>query len=302
MSVQWNARNALWVSWPAGDDMEHLNVFIFFVLAQSLEAIRVNAQAGQPMSVFLTNVSIGKTAIDMLLEGQRYRLKESINAATTLRNTLNQIQSGTSGSPGLSEPLSPTETSQFLGNLGSFESALNTELGRAPIFFVKQKGVFDTSTLILKASMAYPDAIAERLPKDAISDTDEAGRCLAFSLGTAAGFHIARAVEAVIKGYMKAYGCPPLKDSQRNWGFYIRALTEHGAHAKVVAHLAQIKDLHRNPLIHPEVHLGLAEAVSLFAICTSAVQAMIADIERKLPSPDPMVMAMLPAHDAEAED
>jgi len=84
---------------------------------------------------------------------------------------------------------------------------------------------------------------------------------------------------------MVACACPEPKESQRNWGYYIRALTEKKADRKVIAHLEQIKDLHRNPLIHPEVHLQLAEAVTLFAICTSAIHAMVADMETKLPQP-----------------
>ncbi len=102
---------------------------------------------------------------------------------------------------------------------------------------------------------------------------------MAFDLPTAAGFHIARATESVITKAMGAFGCPQPKESQRNWGVYIKALEDAGASATLVHHLRQLKDLHRNPLIHPEVTLTQLEAQQLWSMCTSAMIAMITEID-----------------------
>ena len=52
--------------------------------------------------------------------------------------------------------------------------------------------------LIAEAPSVY-EGYADRLPDKAIEETRLAGRCLAFSLATAAGFHIARATESVVR-------------------------------------------------------------------------------------------------------
>ncbi len=106
---------------------------------------------------------------------------------------------------------------------------------------------------------------------------------------------MARATEAVIKKQMAAMGCPVPLLSQRNWGNYIKALKEAGANEKVVHCLEQIKTLHRNPLIHPDVTLTMPEALSLWAICASAIQAVVADIETRQEAPSPQIVAMLPS-------
>jgi hypothetical protein len=55
--------------------------------------------------------------------------------------------------------------------------------------------------------------------------------------------------------------------------------------AKVLAALQQIKDPHRNPLAHPEETLTLEEAVGLFGIVQSAVNAMLKEIPEIKPVP-----------------
>jgi hypothetical protein len=224
------------------------------------------------------------------------KLDESAATAWALRTTLDEIVQIHQGD---SEAILPDEKVQALNSaIQRFEVAVNIELSRAPIFHVSSKGVLDTRKLIFDAAGVY-EGYRTRLPEEAIQDTNQAGRCLAFALPTAAGFHIARATEAVMLAELTALKCPQPK--QRNWGSYIKLLEEHGANAKVVQHLRQIKDLHRNPLIHPEVTLTALEAQSLWALCTSCIQAMVADMEKLSAQPDSSISAMLPGP-ASAED
>jgi hypothetical protein len=46
-----------------------------------------------------------------------------------------------------------------------------------------------------------------------------------------------------------------------------------------VHHLEQLKELHRNPLIHPEVTLNQLEAQQLWSMCTSVMIALVKEIE-----------------------
>jgi hypothetical protein len=68
------------------------------------------------------------------------------------------------------------------------------------------------------------------------------------------------------------------KPKMRNWGTYIKNLKACGVNPKVVSILEQIKDLYRNPIIHPETRLDIEEALSLLGIAESAISAMVMDI------------------------
>jgi hypothetical protein len=108
------------------------------------------------------------------------------------------------------------------------------------------------------------------------------------------GFRIARATEAVIKQYMRAYDCASEKDGQRNWGQYARALEKAGANKLIVHHIDQLRELHRNPISHPEATLTQSEAVALHAMCQSVILAMVGDMESKRANPDPTIADMMP--------
>jgi hypothetical protein len=170
-------------------------------------------------------------------------------------------------------------------------------LARAFTYSVNQVGVLAVDSLIENAADVF-EGYKERIPPTALLDTNEAGRALAFGLPTAAGFHIARATEAVLLKYLNAFGKEVTKDSQRNWGKYTTLLRDGtGASEKVLNAIDQIRILHRNPLLHPEDILMMSEALSFWALCTSAIQAMIADMERKEAKPKLDILAMLPPDD-----
>lgn len=177
---------------------------------------------------------------------------------------------------------------------------MTADLARAFTYVVSQVGILAVDSLVDSADDVY-EGYKDRVPPSAIVDTREAGRSIAFNLATAAGFHIARATEAVLLKYLAAFGKSPTKDSQRNWGNYIKMLRDDSdASAKVLHMIDQIRILHRNPLLHPEASLTMPEALSLWAICGSAIQAMIADMERKEATPKAEILKMLPPDDHSA--
>jgi hypothetical protein len=87
------------------------------------------------------------------------------------------------------------------------------------------------------------------------------------------------------------------KPKARAWGVYIKNLKDvPHVDGKVVTLLEQIKDLYRNPIIHPEARLEMKEALSLIGIAESATSAMLKDMKlreaakasdaQSLPKPD----------------
>lgn len=156
-----------------------------------------------------------------------------------------------------------------------FEDVFKAELAVADAYFVTRKGGYDTLKLVTDASVLFPDTVRARAP-EAVPDINEAGRCLAFELGTAAGFHTMRALESVLRRYWDKVTNGAGRPKNRNMGAYLKKMQDLGVgDKKILAALTQIKDLHRNPLIHPEETLTLDEAINLLGMARSAVSAML---------------------------
>jgi hypothetical protein len=174
--------------------------------------------------------------------------------------------------------------------LAEFETVLRNELAIADVYFVTRKAGFDTPILISNAEVNFAKELGTRVPQ-AIPDVREAGKCLAFELSTAAGFHVLRGAEAVVRAYWTAVSGAKPHPKQKNLGVYLKKMRDAGlGNAKVLAALQQIKDLHRNPLAHPEETLTLEEAVGLFGIVQSAINAML----KEIPDPPPVPLIGVP--------
>jgi hypothetical protein len=178
---------------------------------------------------------------------------------------------------------------------------LASELNRQPIYHVFPKRAYDINILIQDATKLFSESVRKDLSKEAIRDIAEAGRCLAFELPTAAAFHLMRAAEAIIREYYALIVGELPKVKHRNWGAYIKHLREKSADEKIMAALEQIKDLHRNPILHPELQLELEEVVSLVGIIESVMSAMMIEIQKLKqargislapPPPSPTVVPM----------
>jgi hypothetical protein len=82
-----------------------------------------------------------------------------------------------------------------------FQTVLSAELSSLDTYYLTQQGIYKTSDLVDKAEMAFGDGTRKVIGDDAKKDFRQGGRCLAFELPTASGFHTIRAVEAVLRKY-----------------------------------------------------------------------------------------------------
>lgn len=166
-----------------------------------------------------------------------------------------------------------------------FEHVLAAELMQIETFVTAQKGIFDTKSLVDYAENMFSDEVRKWLSEQAVIDIRQAGRCLAFEIPTAAGFHLARAVEDSIRRYYEVVTQKPYDKGKQlhSWGNYISALDAKGADKKVLSALDQMRELHRNPISHPDVNLSTDEAMILVGLVQSAIVAMVADCQRREP-------------------
>lgn len=172
--------------------------------------------------------------------------------------------------------------------LKELETVLSAELQSMNTYFISQTLAYNTADLISSAENMLPEIIRRVIEPTAIADIQQAGRCIAFDLPTGAGFHIMRATESVIRQYHQLV--VKLKPKSRNWGKYIEALKKHKADPKIVVVLDQLREMHRNPIMHPEVVLTSDEATTLIGIAQSVIVAMGIDMIRRqspvtLPAP-----------------
>ena len=112
---------------------------------------------------------------------------------------------------------------------------------------IKKRG-YDVEELVSQGEGLFPDDLPNKVP-EAVSDIQQATKCLAFELPTACGFH-RRLLKSVIRRYFDAVTGGAERPANRNIGDYLSKMKELGkGDAKVMAALKDLKDLHRNPLV-----------------------------------------------------
>ena len=161
-----------------------------------------------------------------------------------------------------------------------FEIVLSAELQTLATYHITQKGIYSTSDLIERAEGILPQQVLGKIGQMAVGEVRESGKCLALDCATASAFHMMRAAEEVMYRYYVSVCEPKPAKKLENWGAYISELSESKQPEvkEVVAMLQQIKDRHRNLIMHPEVVLTIDEAFTLFEIAQGAIIAMADNI------------------------
>tara|TARA_R110000787_G_scaffold63899_1_gene144755 strand:+ start:98 stop:871 length:774 start_codon:yes stop_codon:yes gene_type:complete len=163
-------------------------------------------------------------------------------------------------------------------HISEVETIVRAELSSADGYLVTPLGAYDSSTLLLRPEAAWPDELLTKVPST-LADVDAAGKCLAFHLSTAAGFHILRIVESTLQEYWKTVSGGKAPPKAKTIGAYIVHMEKNGfGDKKIIASLNQIRDLHRNPLMHPEDNLTVEDSIVLFGISVSVVSQMLRQI------------------------
>jgi hypothetical protein len=173
------------------------------------------------------------------------------------------------------------------------KAVLGAELSLLHLYIVTQKAGFDTSVLIEAGAHCFPADILFKVP-EAVADLQQATKCLAFEVFTAAGFHLHRANEAVLHRYWDAVTSGAPRPNSRNMGDYLNAMGQRKVgDDKVKAAIRNLKDFHRNPLIHPEHSIDTADqAIALMNGVHTVVVQMLAEIPIANPPAAPLIGAL----------
>lgn len=172
------------------------------------------------------------------------------------------------------------ELSMIMRAAATFETNFAAEMREAATYYVPRIGIYETTALIDDATRHLPEEVQGHLRKEAKMDFQEAGKCFGFGLYTACGFHLMRTVEACLHDYHALFLGSEAKD-RKTMGDYIGDLKKKAKSPpaqKTLRILEQIKDLDRNPLMHPRAYYTQTDAWNLFQLVSSGIATMLGEI------------------------
>jgi hypothetical protein len=222
---------------------------------------------------------MAEARLDEFLHRSVFRLKTAYPKGAELlkaiRKTREDAETSLQGSPTEDKEIGWAAYT-VTGALASFETVLGAEMGFADLYLVSKKGGFDTTDLINNGQVIFPRELQSKVP-DALADMQQATRCLAFELPTAAAFHLHRINELVLRRYYDVVTGGKPRPEKRNIGTYIDAMKGYGVGEKVVfSALTNVAKFHRNPVLHPDESLNsVDDALSLLGTINSVVSHML---------------------------
>ena len=176
------------------------------------------------------------------------------------------------------EPIGQHEVGQLIKAKTNFETVLKAEWNKEAVFAVSIKRGYDSTALVWDGLRLFPPNLGALVPEASV-DFQAATRCIAFELPTAAAFHLCRGFEAVIRRLFESKCGPlPTKASDRTLGALLGQLERPGLdlEPKLLASLRDLKNLHRNPSMHPEYTLeSVDEAIALLSAMDAPISYML---------------------------
>jgi hypothetical protein len=272
--------------------VERINSFSFYDVGKTFKSIEMLPDNAAVNDVFWA-IYHAENAAAQLLEGKPIPLGISRAKATNLRDQLANFFNGrftevnaegkrTIKFPGAdTPPVQPWEYWTIKHALTEFETVFAEEMKEAATYYVPRRGIFWTPALVDTADECFPQSIVGHIPQKTREDWKSAGRCLAFNLLSASGFHTARAVEGTMEAYYQLFTGQP-GATLNAWFEYTEALKKvtsaPAPQAKTIAELDQMRTDYRNPIMHPRVVLTEPDARMLFANGESLIIAMAQEI------------------------
>jgi len=275
--------------------MRPVDLPFFIELGGAVEqASKVDARA--PLFDAFINFYRLRNALAGLMAGDRAKLTACGHDLVELLNLLNNFETrhfrdaqGNWMSPA-DDARSEYEVGSIVSKVEQFKNVLIADLRITASFTVTKSGIFDVNQLVNCAHQALPEDVGKKLTKESLDEIDASGKCLAFSLPTASGFHAMRAVERVIKTYLSDFMSGEEIARLKNWGQYLDALEKRAAgdalpkpSQEAIALIRQIKDIYRNPVIHPDRVLSSDEAMALFHSTLAAIGRIAGELSKKEP-------------------
>lgn len=231
---------------------------------------------------------IAEGALEPLITRSIFRLRTSVIDGQNLLGAIRALKQKVEAETQEPKTLEHNDIYWIQQYLSKFETVIAAELRLMPLYVATQKGGYDMPALIENGRVCFPIDLSSKAP-EAIIDIEQATRCIAFELPTAAGFHLHRANESVLHRYWDAVTGGAPRPTNRNMGDYLKGLNDSNkGDIRVRSALKDLKDLHRNPLIHPEHSIDTTDqAIALMNSIHTVIVYMLKEIPVVAPPPLP---------------
>lgn len=132
---------------------------------------------------------------------------------------------------------------------------------------------YSSEKLLEKVDSLFAQNVYSALPEIAKFDVKEACSCILFERCTAAGFHLMRASEAVVKDLYERLSGSTTVPGNGTWGAYETALATLSTppNTEIMEQLRHIRRNFRNPTQHPEKKYDLDEVQDLLNLCIDLI-------------------------------
>lgn len=184
--------------------------------------------------------------------------------------------------------LAPWQLANLKSCLDIFEHQFVGEIKKKSTYIVPDRGIFQTEGLVDFADNHIHSSIRNLVPPVIRLELRASGRCLAFGLFSASGFHAARAVEGVLRDYYAAFLGEPGETPMGLMAGHLNDLLKSTDSLKkkpkenTVRHLRDVATFDRNPLIHKGVDLDELDAMTFF----QGSMGVIIEMVKELSSPE----------------
>ena len=172
----------------------------------------------------------------------------------------------------------------FKKQLEEFKTVLAAELRDSAVYHVSRVGIYSTNSLIANACEKFDPKVRQILSPDTQEQFHQSAQCLAYQLHTACAFHMMRAIETALLDLMRVVARKNFASLNANWGAYITELekirsskSRKKASKETIDLLRQIKDNHRNPVMHTEATLDAQEAMDVFDLGAVVISHLVAE-------------------------
>ncbi|HEV2163084.1 MAG TPA: hypothetical protein VGR52_12745 [Stellaceae bacterium] len=280
-----------------GDDVERINQFSFYELGQKLKALTAYSGDIKPTPALWVEMYVADNALEDLLKGIPIPVGVCRNAARALSDAITDVIRATffrKGDDGKMQFHLPADNADAIDEwkwnsiksaITTFETVFSAEMREVATYFVPRREIYSTPALVDSADESFPASLLGFLPQKTRDDWKAAGRCLAFNLLSASGFHVARVVEGTVELYYQLFSGKP-GATLVSWYEYEKELTAIAAakpdpcpSEKTLAEFRQMKSDYRNPIMHPRVTLTESDARMLFDNGESLIIAMAEEIK-----------------------
>lgn len=244
--------------------MESKSILRYIVLGAILRYLK-DATEGWPIygeRYILDNIDY------FLMNLEEFNLPVTIRAADKLRQLREKFAALNSD-----RKITAVEASELGTTMADLEKTLFAEAEGNIAFIVTDKRI-DVNKLLSNVRALMAPSIFDLLPDIARYDFNEAGKCIAFELPTAAAFHLMRGTEAVLRHFY----CSVIRRKRVEllWGPMVKELRSRKKPPPepLLDNLDNIRRSFRNPTQHPDKVYDIQEVQDLFGLCIEVVNRM----------------------------